>query len=182
MWDLLENKGKSFTLESVSKILDQLCSCFTERADLLHGPENCLRALSVDFAIILGKFLHLMKIMVPSNFSICITNLTIFLFSLVAHQVDFFTLEIQEKFVKFWKISLKKIPQSESPLLRLLSPRNIMILDESNHDEVWLKCGEFIKLLLKEGILSLESLSDQSVTLLRQDWATVGVNIINILK
>ncbi|XP_033222064.1 codanin-1 isoform X2 [Belonocnema kinseyi] len=143
MWELLDNRGESFSLETVSKILDQLCSCFTERADLLHGPENCLRALSVDLAIFL-----------------------------VAHRMDFFTPEIQGNFVKFWKISLKKIPHSESPLLTLLSPRNILILEEANHDEVWLKCGEFIKLLLKEEILSLESLCDQSVKLLRQDWAT----------
>ena len=97
---------------------------------------------------------------------------------IVTHRTDLMTIEVQEKFIKFWKISMKKIPEADSALSRLLSPRNIMILAEANNNGVWIKTGEFIKLLLKKEVLSLENLSDQCVALLRQDWSTVRFTLL----
>ena len=62
MWELLDNRGTTVALEFVLNILDQLCTCFTERSDLIQGPENCLRSLSVDFSLFLSKFLYLIQV------------------------------------------------------------------------------------------------------------------------
>lgn len=53
----MDNNGKSVTIEFISKILDQLYSSFTERTDLIHGPENCLRTMSVDLFLFLGTII-----------------------------------------------------------------------------------------------------------------------------
>lgn len=142
-WEFLDNNGKSVTIEFVSKILDQLYSSSTERADLIPGPENYLRTMSVD----------------------------LFLF-IVTYRREILTTEIEMKFVKYWKLVLTKTSEANFSLSRILSPRNVIILEKSKSNAVWTKCGNFVKLLLKEKILSLECLSDQCVALLRQEWPT----------
>lgn len=79
------------------------------------------------------------------------------------------------KFIKFWRLVLTKIPEPGFSLSRILSARNVMILGKSSNIDVWIKFGQFIKLLLKEEVLSLECLSDQCVALLRQEWPTVRI-------
>lgn len=57
IWELLDNKGQSLSLENVLKCLDNLYESLTERADLLPGPEKVIGTLSVDFALFLGKII-----------------------------------------------------------------------------------------------------------------------------
>ncbi|XP_076640494.1 codanin-1 like protein dlt isoform X2 [Colletes latitarsis] len=141
MWNILDNAGASLTITSVSTILDNLYQTLNERADLVVGPEKVLYSLSMDFALFL-----------------------------VAYRSDLLTSNIQEKFIKIWAMDRWKVLELDSPIHRIFSPRNIMLLAQSDKEEVWSFLGKFIKKLIAKDILDIDSLSDQCVALLRQDW------------
>ncbi|XP_053970890.1 codanin-1 [Hylaeus volcanicus] len=141
MWNILDNTGKSLTISSVSTILDNLYQTLNERADLVMGPEKVLYSLSVDFALFL-----------------------------VAYRSDLLTPKIEEKFIKIWAMSRWKALELDSPIHRIFSPRNIMLLAQPDKEEVWLFLGKFIKKLIEKDILNIDSLSDQCVALFRQYW------------
>ncbi|KAK2584047.1 hypothetical protein KPH14_006497 [Odynerus spinipes] len=141
MWDIIDNSGKNLTIISISVTLNKLYQTLNERVDLLVGPEKVLYLLSVDFALLL-----------------------------VAHRMDLFTQDIQKLLIKVWTINHFKIFEADSPMLRLLSPRNVMLLAQPESDETWMMCGKFIRRLLEESALDIEALSDQCVALFRHDW------------
>lgn len=58
---------------------------------------------------------------------------------------------------------------------RLLCPRNVMLLAQSENDVMWPIFGKFLKKLLEAKILDGDSLSDQCVALFRQDWPVVSM-------
>lgn len=66
--------------------------------------------------------------------------------------------------------------QVDSPMHRLLSPRNIMLLAQPEKDMVWPVYGKFLRRLLETKILDVNSLSDQCLALFRQDWPVVSIN------
>lgn len=140
-WDILDNNGANLTTDSISITLNKLYQTLNERADLLVGPEKVLYLLSVDFALLL-----------------------------VAHRMDLFTQDVQNLFIKVWTINHFKIFEADSPMLRLLSPRNVMLLAQPESEETWITCGKFIRKLLEESVLDIEVLSDQCVALFRHDW------------
>ncbi|XP_076239408.1 codanin-1 like protein dlt isoform X2 [Calliopsis andreniformis] len=141
IWDILENAGESLTITTVSTILDNLYRTLNERADLVVGPEKVLYFLSTDFALFL-----------------------------VAYRNDLFTPNIQEKFIKIWMMNDWKILELNSPIYRIFSPRNVMLLAQPEREDVWPFFGKFIKKLIEKDILDVDSLSDQCVALFRQDW------------
>lgn len=141
IWNILDNHGEDLTMSSILDILDKLCYVFNQRADLVPGPARTLHLLSVDFSLFL-----------------------------VAYRTDIFTQEIQEKFIKIWSMDKLKDDQVDSPMHRLLSPRNIMLLAQPEKDAVWPVYGKFLRRLLETKVLDGNSLSDQCVALFRQDW------------
>lgn len=141
VWDILDNAGESLTVASVSTILDNLYQTLNERADLVVGPEKVLHSLSTDFALFL-----------------------------VAYRSDLLTLKVQDKFMKIWMMNRWKDLELDSPLNRILSPRNVMLLAQSGKDDTWPFLGKFIKRLIEKDILDIDTLSDQCVALFRQDW------------
>ncbi|XP_076162125.1 codanin-1 like protein dlt isoform X2 [Ptiloglossa arizonensis] len=141
MWNILDNAGASLTITSVSTILDNLYQTLNERADLVVGPEKILYSLSTDFALFL-----------------------------VAYRSDLLTSKVQEKFIKVWAMSRWKALELDSPITRIFSPRNIMLLAQPEKEEIWSFLGKFIKRLIEKEILDIDSLSDQCVALFRQDW------------
>ncbi|XP_043668252.1 codanin-1 [Vespula pensylvanica] len=141
IWDIIDNNGKNLTITSVTLILNKLYQTLNERADLVTGPEKILYLLSVDFSLFL-----------------------------VAHRMDLFTQDIQKLIIKIWTINNFKIFEADTPMLRLLSPRNVMLLAQPQTDESWLMCGRFLRRLLEESVLDIEFLSDQYVALFRHDW------------
>nr|XP_031827227.1 codanin-1 isoform X1 [Nomia melanderi]XP_031827228.1 codanin-1 isoform X1 [Nomia melanderi]XP_031827229.1 codanin-1 isoform X1 [Nomia melanderi]XP_031827230.1 codanin-1 isoform X1 [Nomia melanderi] len=142
MWDILDNAGVSYiTMTSITTILDNLYQTLTERADLLAGPEKILYFLSLDFALLLA-----------------------------AYRSDLFTEKVQDKFIKVWSMSRWKALESDSPIYRMFSPRNVMLLAQPEKDYVWPFFGKFIKRLMAKDILDIDSFSDQCVALFRQDW------------
>ncbi|XP_048506807.1 codanin-1 isoform X2 [Athalia rosae] len=151
IWDLLENKSESVTLENVSQCLDNLYQSLTEREDLLPGPEKILGMLSVDFALFL-----------------------------VAHRTDIFVTEIQDKLIRVWKLDCLNFSDKESILSRILSPRNIMLLASPGNANVWLALGRLIRRILQEKLLSIEALSDECTALLRYDWTVKEQRISNV--
>lgn len=95
----------------------------------------------------------------------------------VAHRMDLFTQDIQKLIIKIWTINNFKIFESDTPMLRLLSPRNVMLLAQPETDGSWLMCGKFLRRLLEESVLDIEFLSDQYVALFRHDWPVVSLQI-----
>lgn len=53
---MLDNNGADLTVSSTLDILDKLYQSFTQRGDLLPGPQKVLYYLSLDFALFLGMF------------------------------------------------------------------------------------------------------------------------------
>lgn len=141
IWDTMDNNRKNVTLTSVTSILNKLYQILNERADLVLGPEKILYLLSVDFSLFL-----------------------------IAHRMDLFTQDIQDLIIKIWTIDNFKIFEADTPMLRLLSPRNVMLLAQPETDGTWLMCGQFLRRLLEESVLDIEFLSDQYVALFRHDW------------
>ncbi|XP_012280996.1 uncharacterized protein LOC105700032 [Orussus abietinus] len=141
IWDMLENNGQSLTLESISSILKRLSESLEERIDLQPGPERVLCLLSIDFALFLA-----------------------------AYRVDLFTTKIQDLLIKVWKIQYFNASEIDSALSRIFSPRNVMLLAQSGNNKVWSVIGQFVRRLLKEHVLFIETLSNQCVALLRQEW------------
>lgn len=85
-----------------------------------------------------------------------------------------FTDEVQKKIIKVWKIDRFNMSDTDSPLSRLLSSRNIELMACSRCSDVWLTCGKFIKKLIKEKILLVNSLCEQAVAVLRIEWDSVS--------
>lgn len=78
-----------------------------------------------------------------------------------------------------------KALESESPIHRVLSSRNVMLLAQPEKEDVWPVFGIFIKKLIETNVLDINSLSDQCVALFRQDWPVVNIfnsitNLINV--
>ncbi|KZC08720.1 PREDICTED: codanin-1 [Dufourea novaeangliae] len=141
MWDIFDNTGVNLTMMSVSTVLDNLYQTLNERVDLLAGPEKVLYLLSTDFALLLA-----------------------------AYRNDLLTEKIQDKFIKIWSMSRWKALELDSPIYRIFSPRNIMLLAQPEEDDVWPFLGKFVKRLIIKDILDVDSFSDQCVALFRQDW------------
>lgn len=53
---MLDNNGTGLTILSILDILDKLYQSFSQRGDLLPGPQKILYYLSMDFALFLGMF------------------------------------------------------------------------------------------------------------------------------
>lgn len=53
---MLDNNGTGLTILSILDILDKLYQSFSQRGDLLPGPQKILYYLSMDFALFLGIF------------------------------------------------------------------------------------------------------------------------------
>nr|XP_012154190.1 PREDICTED: codanin-1 isoform X2 [Megachile rotundata] len=141
MWDILDNGGKSLTITSVSTVLDNLYQSLNERADLVVGPEKILYSLSTDFALFL-----------------------------VAYRSDLFTQKVQKKFIRVWTMERWKAMELDSPMHRVFSSRNIMLLAQPENEEIWPFFGKFIRKLIEKNVLDIDSFSDQCVALFRQDW------------
>ncbi|XP_076278594.1 codanin-1-like [Lasioglossum baleicum] len=141
MWDILDYNGDSLVMTTVSDTLDNLYQTLTERADLVAGPEKVLYFLSIDFALLL-----------------------------LAYASDLFVEKIQDKFIKIWSMNRWKALELDSPMCRIFSPRNVMLLAQPEKDDVWPLFGKFIKKLIAKGIVDFDSFSDQCVALFRQDW------------
>ncbi|XP_066596391.1 codanin-1 [Prorops nasuta] len=140
IWDLLEDKGKNLAESSVNIILSKVKQCMEERADLLPGPERMIHTLTLD--------------------------LTLFL---IAYRMDIFSHEIQNGFIKVWKLSQKSF-QTEPLTFKLLCPRNVILLEETKNNDVWVYYGKFIRKLLEKDIINIDTLSDQCVALFRHEW------------
>lgn len=141
IWDLLESNGESLTITSISTMLDNLYQTLNERADLVVGVERILFSLSTDLSLFL-----------------------------VAYRSDLFTVKVQEKFIKVWAMNRFKALESDSPIHRIFSSRNVMLLAQPEKAEIWPMFGKFIKKLIEKDVLDVNSLSDQCVALFRQDW------------
>lgn len=141
MWDILDNGGKSLTIKSVSTVLDNLYQSLNERADLDAGPEKILYSISTDFALFL-----------------------------VAYRSDLFTQKVQKKFIRVWTMERWKAMELDSPMHRVFSSRNIMLLAQPENEEIWPFFGKFIRKLIERNVLDIDSFSDQCVALFRQDW------------
>ena len=92
----------------------------------------------------------------------------------MAYRCDLFTPQIQTKVCKVWKVEHLKFTEDDSPLAKILCPRNIMLMAQPDNNRVWLSFGKFLKKLLKENILSIDVLSDQAVTIFTNDWPIVS--------
>ncbi|KAL0112710.1 hypothetical protein PUN28_012167 [Cardiocondyla obscurior] len=141
IWHMLDNNGIDLNISSILDILDKLYQSFSQRGDLLPGPQKVLYYLSVDFALFL-----------------------------VAYRTDLFTREVQDKLIKVWSSDNLKNDENDSPMCRILCSRNIMLLTQPQNDAMWPVFGKFLKRLLETEILNGDSLSDQCVALFRQDW------------
>ncbi|XP_068987367.1 codanin-1 isoform X1 [Bombus flavifrons] len=141
IWVILDNGGDSLTTMIVSTILDNLYQTLNERADLVVGPEKVLYSLSTDFALFL-----------------------------VAYRSDLFIPKVQEKFITVWATNRCKTLESDSPIHRILSSRNVMLLAQPEKEEVWTVFGKFINKLIEKNVLDINSFSDQCVALFRQNW------------
>ncbi|XP_029042321.1 codanin-1 isoform X1 [Osmia bicornis bicornis] len=141
IWKILDNGGQSLTITCVSAVLDNLYQTLNERADLVVGPEKVLYFLSTDFALFL-----------------------------VAYRSDLFTQKIQKKLIKVWTMDRWKVMELDSPMHRIFSSRNIMLLGQPEKEEIWLFFGKFIRKLIEKNVLDVDSFSDQCVALFRQDW------------
>ncbi|EZA59508.1 Codanin-1 [Ooceraea biroi] len=143
LWDLLENHGEDLSVESIMSTLDRLHLLFNQNnSDLLPGPRRVLYQLGVDFML-----------------------------ALVAYRPDLFTREVEDKFVKIWSLSCLKDDEAESPMHRLLSPRNVILLAGSRNSASWSTLGKLLKRLLQTKLLDADDLSDQCVrTFFRQAW------------
>lgn len=53
---MLDNDDTDLTMSSTLDILEKLNQSFTQRDDLLPGPQKVLYYLSLDFALFLGMF------------------------------------------------------------------------------------------------------------------------------
>ncbi|OAD58757.1 Codanin-1 [Eufriesea mexicana] len=138
---ILDNGGDSLTITVITTILDTLYQTLNERADLVVGTEKVLYSLSTDFALFL-----------------------------VAYRSDLFIPKVQEKFITIWSMSRCKALESDSPIRRIFSSRNVMLLAQSEKEEVWTVFGKFIKKLIEKNVLDINCFSDQCVALFRQNW------------
>lgn len=167
MWKLLENNGEISTELTVSAMLDKLYECINERIDLLPVSEKILYSLTIDYALFLSKNVYELILKSFLSFILCI-------FFSVAYRSDMFSNDIQNKFIEIWKLNHFKFMESDSPMLRLLSPRNIMLLAQPENEQAWITCGKFIKKLLETNILTIDSISDQCIALFRHEWPVVS--------
>lgn len=69
-----------------------------------------------------------------------------------------------------------KVLELDSPIQRIFSPRNVMLLAQPERDDTWPFFGKFLKKLIEKEILDIDSLSDQCVALFRQDWPVVSTS------
>lgn len=88
--------------------------------------------------------------------------------------MDLFIQEVQDKLIKVWLLDSLRNEKADSPVQRLMSPRNIMLLAQSECEAIWPIYGKFLKRLLEKELLDGNSLSDQCVALFRQDWPVVS--------
>lgn len=68
-----------------------------------------------------------------------------------------------------------KTLESDSPIHRILSSRNVMLLAQPEKEEVWTVFGKFINKLIEKNVLDINSFSDQCVALFRQNWPVVNI-------
>lgn len=141
IWHMLDDNGIGLTVSSILEILDKLYQSFSQRGDLLPGPQKVLYYLSMDFALFL-----------------------------VAYRTDLFTREVQDKLIRIWSSDSLRDDEDDSPMHRILCARNIMLLMQPRNDAIWPVFGKFLKRLLETKILNGDSLSDQCVALFRRDW------------
>lgn len=85
-----------------------------------------------------------------------------------------FTDKIQEKVLRVWKIDHVQFSDSDSPLLKIISHKNVVLLSQPLNDKIWITLGRFLKKLLKENILSIDSLNEQAVALFKDEWPIVS--------
>lgn len=141
IWIILDNGGDFLTVTIVSTMLDNLYQTLNERADLVVGLEKVLYFLSTDFALFL-----------------------------VAYRSDLFISKVQDKFITIWAMNRCKTLESDSPIHRIFSSRNVMLLAQPEKEEVWVVFGKFINRLIEKNVLDIDSFSDQCVALFRQNW------------
>ncbi|XP_058792806.1 codanin-1 [Phymastichus coffea] len=141
IWDLMETRGKLVTMDVLIQFLDQLYICLTERSDINTSSEKIMASLSIDLCL-----------------------------SLISYRHDLFTEEVRDKLFKVYKIDCLKLSTLDSPLTRILCPRNIMLMLQSPDDAVWLNLGKFLNDMLLEDILSIDYLNEQAVALFRREW------------
>lgn len=68
-----------------------------------------------------------------------------------------------------------KVMELDSPMHRIFSSRNIMLLGQPEKEEIWPFFGKFIRKLIEKNVLDVDSFSDQCVALFRQDWPMVNI-------
>lgn len=68
-----------------------------------------------------------------------------------------------------------KTLDSDSPVHRIFSSRNVMLLAQPEKEEVWIVFGKFINRLIEKNVLDIDSFSDQCVGLFRQNWPVVNI-------
>ncbi|KAJ8666930.1 hypothetical protein QAD02_008592 [Eretmocerus hayati] len=141
MWDLMETRGSALTSEYLSTFCDHLYQSLTQRSDLKRLPEKSILSLSVDLCLFL-----------------------------ITYRYDLFTSDVQSKVFRVWKIDRLELSDPDSSLSRILCARNIKLMAQSADENVWINCGKFLGRLLKEDILTIDSLSSQAVALFRNEW------------
>jgi hypothetical protein len=94
---------------------------------------------------------------------------TVFCFK-VAHHPDMMTTGLMEHFVSVWHAC-----EACDSLTRLLCPRNMLLLSQSQHaaGKVWTCLAGLLAHLLSCGVLLPDSLEQQCVALFQSTWPQV---------
>ncbi|XP_001601592.1 codanin-1 [Nasonia vitripennis] len=154
IWELLETQGKTQTEKSIANFWDRLYLSLTERSDLQSPSEKIISSLSLDLCLFL-----------------------------ITYRQDLFTDKIQEKVLRAWKIDHMQFSESDSPLSKIISPKNVVLLSQLSNNKIWITLGRFLKKLLKENILSIDLLNEQAVALFKDEWPIqVSKNLSTCLK
>ncbi|XP_014235003.1 codanin-1 [Trichogramma pretiosum] len=87
---------------------------------------------------------------------------------LISYRNDLLSNEVQEKLFKIWKIH--EFSHPEAPLNRLFSLRNIKLIAVARDTNTWLYFGKMLNALLRNNMITINTLSEQAVALLRMEW------------
>lgn len=84
--------------------------------------------------------------------------------------------------MRVWKIDHLQFSESDSPLTKILSPKNVVLLSQPSDNKIWITVGRFLKKLLNENILSIDLLNEQAVALFKDEWPIVSRFFLNLFS
>ncbi|XP_049792944.1 codanin-1 [Schistocerca nitens] len=148
MWRLLTDHLEHVSASEVLALISETEMMLGSREDIISSAERIIHTLILDLILLL-----------------------------VAHQPKEVTRELIEGSLRLLKTPQLATALEEGRLERILSPRNVAVMDQSRDPaRSWDHLALLLNTLLREQLMTPEQLEDQCVALLRNSWPQVTLD------